>query len=182
MGAYFEVTPDNGGDGALKGNCDVITLPEDNSPFTRPDGSTGNFVDLDTACKGGGCPQPGDKCGDINDDNNPIFYDMKGAKAVADTITALCVDTDNDGALNLPNCTSWRQSGANDLCLDGGDAFPGAPSKCNCDPNFQVPIDVPAATIAVVKTASPTSISEPSGSVQFSVSATNSSPCASLTI
>jgi hypothetical protein len=182
VGAYFEVTPDTGGDGALKGTCDIITLPEDKSLFTRPDGSTGNFVDLDTTCKGGGCPQPGDKCGDIDNANNPVYYDMKGTKAVADTITALCVDTDNDGALNLPNCTSWRQSGANEICLDGGDAFPGSPSKCNCDPNFQVPINVPAATIGVVKTASPTSISEPSGSVQFSVSATNTSPFASLTI
>jgi len=182
VGAYFEVTPDSGGDGALKGTCDIITLPEDTSPFTRPDGSTGKYVDLDSTCKGGGCPQPEDKCGDIDNANNPVYYDMKGAKAVADTITALCVDTDNDGALNLPNCTSWRQSGANEVCLDGGDAFPGAPSKCNCDPNFQVPINVPAATIGVVKTASPTSISEPSGSVQFSVSATNTSPFASLTI
>jgi hypothetical protein len=182
VGAYFEILPDLLGDGALTGTCAIITLPEDETPFTRPDGSVGNFVDLDTTCTGSGCPEPEDLCGDIDDENNPIFYDMKGARVQADTITASCVDSDGDGKLNLPNCTSWRQSGANELCFNGLDAFPGSPSKCNCNPTFQLPIDVPAATIQVVKSANPTSVDEPGGSVIFSVDVTNQSPFAGVTI
>jgi hypothetical protein len=182
VGAYFETGLDTAGDGALTGTCSIVTLPEDNSPFMRPDGTGGNYVDLDTGCKGGNCPQPDDLCGDIDDDNNPVFYDMKGAKAVADTIEALCVDSDGDGLLNLPNCTSWRQSGANEMCVDPIQAFPGSPSKCNCDPGFQLPIPVPAATLSVVKTATPTSVDEPGGNVRFDVSVTNDSLFASATI
>lgn len=184
VGAYFEVKPDEAEDGALTGACQIVTLPEDESLFTRPDGTTGNYVDLDTTCKGGGCPQPLDLCGDIDDDNNPVYYDMKGNKTQADLITATCIDPDNDGKLNLPNCTSWRQSGANEVCLDGLDAFPGSPSKCNCDPNFQVPINVPAATITVEKTANPPSAPEDISGlpVQYTVEITNNSLFAVVTI
>jgi len=181
VGAYFETGLDANHDGALTGSCAIITLPETGS-FTRPDGSSGEYVDLDTACKGGSCPQPADLCGDINNSNNPIYYDMKGPKAVADTITAKCVDTDGDGKLNLPNCTSWRQSGANGLCGSPSDAYPGAPSKCNCDPAFQVPIEVPAARLKVVKTPTPTQLDEPGGVVKFSVDVTNESPFAAVEI
>jgi hypothetical protein len=181
VGAYFETSFDTAGDGALTGSCNIITLPE-TGDFTRPDFSTGSYVDLDTSCKGGGCPQPEDECGDIDNDNNPIYYDMQGPKAIADTITALCLDTDNDGFLNLPNCTSWRQSGANDVCTTPEHAFPGSPSKCNCDPNFQLPIEVPAATLDVVKTATPTTVDEPGGTIRFDVSVTNKSPFETITL
>ena len=175
--------PDTGGDGALSGTCDIITLPEYGT-FTRPDLSSGNYIDLDTACKGGGCPQPDDLCGDIDDTADPIFYDMQGPRSTPNMITATCVDPDGDGQLNLPNCTSWRQPGANDLCLSPLDAYPGSPSKCNCDPAFEVPILVPAATIDVNKTASPTSVNESLGGipVQFSVAVTNQSLFATVTI
>ncbi|MGD2136691.1 MAG: hypothetical protein PVJ66_08975 [Gammaproteobacteria bacterium] len=181
VGAYFETSFDSAGDGALTGSCNVITLPETGS-FERPDGSEGDYVDLDTACKGGKCPQPEDECGDIDNANNPIYYDMQGPKAVADTITAQCLDTDDDGFLNLPNCTSWRQSGANDVCLEPAQAFPGSPSKCNCDPNFQLPITVPAATLGVVKTATPAMLNEPGAVVKFDVSVTNKSPFETVTL
>ena len=45
----------------------------------------------------------------------------------------MCIDDDGDGNLDLPYCTSWRQPGANELCLGPLYAFPGAPSKCRCD-------------------------------------------------
>ncbi len=184
VGAYFEVKPDEAEDGALTGACQIVTLPEDETQFTRPDGTMGNYVDLDSTCKGGGCPQPKDLCGDIDNDNNPVYYDMRGNKTQADLITATCSDPDNDGKLNLPNCTSWRQSGANEVCFDGLDAFPGSPSKCNCDPNFQVPIDVPAATITVDKSASPTSVDENKDGkpVTYTVKVTNNSLFADVTI
>ena len=87
--------------------------------------------------------------------------------------TALCIDPDHDGFLNLPNCTSWRQAGANELCQSPLDAFPGAPSKCRCDDAFQLPIEVPAAKLDVVKTADPTTINEPGDSVTFKIEVSN---------
>ncbi|MDH3747371.1 MAG: hypothetical protein OER97_04125 [Gammaproteobacteria bacterium] len=169
IGLYFDINADPEGDGALTGTCSISTLPEVGS-FTRPDGSTGNFVDLDTNCNGGRCPQPEDLCGDIDNANNPIFYDLS---QTGNFIAAVCVDPDGDGQLNLPNCTSWRQSGANEVCTDPDDAFPGSPSKCNCDPEFQVPINVPPAELLVVKTANPTTVDEPGGVVTFTVEVTN---------
>ncbi|UCC14662.1 MAG: hypothetical protein JSW21_01505 [Gammaproteobacteria bacterium] len=159
-------------DGALGGQCSVGILPE-TGDFDRPDGSTGLFVDLDTTCNGGGCPQPEDTCGDINGANSPIYYDMIGPAAVPKYIEAVCTDTDNNGKLNLPNCTSWRQGGANEVCMTPEDAYPGAPSKCNCDPAFEVPINVPPAELKVKKTASPLSRPEPGGDFTFTIEITN---------
>lgn len=169
IGLYFATDDDSNGDGALSGQCSISTLPEIGG-FSRPDGSSGNFVDLDSACKGGNCPQPEDLCGDINRQNNPVFYDLG---AMGNFVTATCNDPDGDGQLNLPNCTSWRQSGANEVCLVPGDAFPGSPSKCNCDPAFQVPINVPSAVIGVTKSASTNAIQEPGEDVTFYVTVNN---------
>ncbi len=89
-------------------------------------------------CNFGTCdlnaPLSGDTCGDIDSAHNPLFPSM--------TITAQCI-AGPDGNLSLPNCTSWRQPGANDLCTSPLNAYPGAPSKCNCDKGFTVPIRVP---------------------------------------
>ncbi len=170
IGLYFAVDGDPNRDGALTGTCSISTLPEIGS-FSRPDGSSGSFVDLDSTCTGRRCPQPEDLCGDINDGANPIYFDLSASPATF--ISAWCVDLDVDGMLNLPNCTSWRQSGANEVCLGPAVAFPGAPSKCNCDPTFEVPIDIPPAELKVVKTASPTQLNEPGGTILYQVSVTN---------
>jgi cysteine-rich repeat protein len=81
---------------------------------------------------GGSCVALGpgiqDLCGDIvdsTDPRNPIFHDVTN-------ITVLCIDSNNDGGTEVGACTSWRQPGENDLCLSPLYAFPGAPSKCNC--------------------------------------------------
>ncbi|MDX1409753.1 MAG: hypothetical protein R3330_16505, partial [Saprospiraceae bacterium] len=93
-----------------------------------------------TACSPNSNPnatcEPIDLCGDIDNAPNPIILtDIE--------ITALCADPDGDSNLNLPNCTSWRQPGSNDICTSPLDAFPGAPSKCNCDPGINIEICVP---------------------------------------
>ena len=81
-----------------------------------------------------------DTCGDISKpDFNPLFPSL--------TQTVTCVDDDGDGRLDLPYCTSWRQSGANELCTTPLAAYPGAPSKCNCDPGFSIEINVPGQII-----------------------------------
>lgn len=180
IGLYFGIDGDPNGDGALTGSlfsddeppenisCSISTLPEDGT-FTRPDGTSGSFVDLDTNCKGGACPQREDLCGDINSANNPIYYDLASTD---NFITAKCIGNENNELL-LPSCTSWRQSGANEVCLAPDYAFPGSPSKCNCDPTFSVPIDVPAAELVVTKDADPTWILEPDAEVRFDITVEN---------
>ncbi|WP_020410537.1 DUF7507 domain-containing protein [Hahella ganghwensis] len=161
IGIYFVTDGDPQQDGAISGACNISTLPYQPDP---------PWLDLD----GTNDPFPGtsgpsgvqDTCGDIDKpDHNPLHPTI--------TLTAVCTDPDEDGKLNLPYCTSWRQSGANELCLTPTDAFPGSPSKCKCDDGFNVPIDVPPAELLVSKTANPTQLTEPGGNVTFSVSVTN---------
>lgn len=147
IGAYFAIDGDFGEavpDGALTGACTVATLPTDD-----PDGDGLLFgLDLDEAAG-----QTGDTCGDINKSNNPMFIpvSLTGVK---------CSDPDGDRQLNLPNCVSWRQKGANEMCTMSDDAYPGAPSKCRCDEAFNVPIEVPPAKLELTKTATVSSIDE----------------------
>ena len=61
-----------------------------------------------------------DSCGDITSASNPLQPEV--------TLTVTCVDTDADGQLDLPYCTSWRQPGGNELCLTPLAAYPG--SRC----------------------------------------------------
>jgi hypothetical protein len=96
---------------------------------------------------GGNCVAAGpglqDLCGDIDDSPNPIQYKLTN-------VTLTCIDTDNNGFLDVSACTSWRQPGDNDLCRSPLGAFPGAPSKCKCQASLQIPIQVPR-TIQVCK-------------------------------
>jgi hypothetical protein len=160
IGIWFAQDGDLNGDGAITGTCTAAT------PAYAPDPP---WLDLD----GTNDPLPGDNkpsgiqdtCGDIDDNHNPLYPGV--------TLTVACIDPDQDGKLNLPNCTSWRQDGANELCTDPTGAFPGSPSKCRCDTGFNIDIDVPPASLLVTKTADPTSVNEPSGPVSFTVTVTN---------
>jgi len=111
-----------------------------------------------------------DTCGDIDASHNPLAPEI--------TLTVVCVDLNHDEKLDLSNCSSWRQPGANELCISPTEAIPGAPSKCRCG-TITVDIDVPPATIDVVKTArtnpvtTPPSVDEPGGPVTFDVEITN---------
>jgi hypothetical protein len=98
------------------------------------------------------------------------------------TLSAACVDTDGDGNVNLPNCTSWRQPGANEVCDDPRDAFPGSPSKCKCDDTFGIPVIVEQATLEVQKSASPPTVPETGGLVTYTVQVTNEAQFVSVTI
>lgn len=166
IGLYFATDGDSNHDGALTGTCDVNKItPLAGTPV--PLGSA-NYINLDS---------PPDSCGDITNDavHDPQLVTMR-----VDNV--LCQDTDADGYLNLPNCTSWRQPGSNEVCLTELDVFPGSPSKCNCDIGFNVPIFVETGTISVTKDASPASRPEPGGEFTFSVSVTNTAQFTSLTL
>jgi hypothetical protein len=85
-----------------------------------------------------------DSCGDLNAGSyTNITFTVPNV---------LCQDTDGDGFLNLPNCTSWH-SNAGNVCTGPSTAAPETKSKCNCDDTFQVPVSVESPSGAVEKTA-----------------------------
>ena len=143
IGLWFATDGDPNGDGAISGTCTVATPAYGpDGPWRDLDGTGNTFLDTNVVSN------IQDTCGDIDTAHNPLFPVV--------TITAECLDTDGDGWLNLPSCTSWKQKGDNDLCTGplpvsnvNGTGYnssgvpPGAPSKCNCDEGFQVFIPVP---------------------------------------
>ncbi|MBN1547713.1 MAG: hypothetical protein JW902_13770 [Syntrophaceae bacterium] len=163
IGLYFATDGDANGDGALTGTCDAnIITPwalDTQAPYTVYLGSKypPGFVNLDASP---------DACGDITDDYNPQVVTVR-----VDNV--LCQAKPGTTELSLPNCTSWRQSGANELCQVAFDAYPGSPSKCNCDPGFTVPIFVDTVDITVSKSAAPASRPEPGGQFTYTVSVHN---------
>jgi hypothetical protein len=173
IGIYFATDGDLNGDGAVSGACSISSVARTpDPPWLDLDGTGDDFAGTNIASN------IQDTCGDIDALHNPLFPVI--------TITTECIDPDGNGTLNLPNCTSWRQPGANELCtgpvpemdiggpgLSSSGVTPGAPSKCRCDAGFEVPIDVPQAELLVTKTATPTSVSEPGGVVTFDVTVQN---------
>lgn len=114
-----------------------------------------------------------DSCGDVT---------SAGQIEVTFTIpNVTCNDSDGDGILNLPNCTSWHNN-AGTFCEGPDDGFPETKSKCKCDDTFQVPVLVEKPEITVAKTADPTEVDEPGGSVNFTVKVTNPAIVTDVTI
>jgi len=145
------------GGNALTGTCAISTFPYiPNPPYLDLDGTT----NTGTFCGGtpsgqpctttSQCPTgqtcstvgPGiqDLCGDIDSTHTPLSLALEN-------ITVQCIDNNGDGNLDLNACMSWRQSGANELCVTPLNAFPGAPSKCNCQPVPGVPVPVPGQIV-----------------------------------
>ena len=139
VGLWFSNDGDPNADGALTGSCTAVT------PAYAPDPS---WIDLDGVNDDpNGVIQ--DTCGDIDANHNPLMQNFE--------LTVVCVDDDGDGMLDLPYCSSWRQPGANELCVSPLDAFPGSPSKCKCEPGFSVNVPVPfSGTLEVIKELVPT--------------------------
>ena len=86
----------------------------------------------------------------------------------------LCEAAPGTNLLKLPNCTSWHsnQGTACDINVPG-DFKPDTKSKCVCDDTFTVPVTVEDATIIVKKSAQPTTLPEPGGTVTFTVTIEN---------
>jgi hypothetical protein len=165
VGLYFATDGDTDGNGALVGVCDAnIVGPK--TPPPPPQYGSDFFTQLD--------PAP-DSCGDI-DGNHPTQM----VTVLVNNV--LCNDSDGDGTLNLPNCTSWRTSGNNTTCQTSFDAYPGSPSKCNCDIGFNVPIFVEVGSLTVTKSANPTSRPEPGGAFTFTVNTKNDADFTSVTL
>jgi hypothetical protein len=127
-----------------------------------------------------GAPNPpalnldGDTCGDLN----------SGTYNITMTIpNVLCQDTNGNGKLNLPNCTSWHSNSS--TSCNTNNAFtlnPETKSKCVCDDTFEVPVTVEDAHLTVDKSANPTTIPEPGGTVTYTVKITNTASVESVAI
>ena len=129
IGLYFSTDGDPNGDRSITGQCRIVTVPfAPDLPWLDLDGTGDTFPGTNVVSN------IQDLCGDIDNDHNPLLPNI--------ILTVACVDLDGDKKLNLPNCTSWRQPGANDLCLSPLDAFPGSPSKCKCG-DLNLPILLP---------------------------------------
>jgi hypothetical protein len=96
-------------------------------------------------------PGDGDTCGDLNAGTYSLTFTIENVA---------CVDTDGDGFLNLPNCTSWHSNQGTACTIS--DPFnatnalnfhPDTKAKCVCDDTFQVPVIVESPSGAVRKTA-----------------------------
>ncbi|WP_428772573.1 hypothetical protein [Vibrio sp.] len=132
-------------------------------------GDTTQSCNADSDCKGKNntCQFTQDYCGDIDENTSPQYFEIE--------ITTACVDKDNDRKLDLPVCLSWRQPGADEYCETAVDAYPGSPSKCNCDDTFSVDIEVPPPPLSVYKSVSPATIKEPGGTATFTFDIVNPS-------
>lgn len=139
---------------ALSGTCNSSVITATNAPVT--------FKQLDTS-------DAADTCGDITGSLGTAF----NPQLVHLDISTTCTAAANTTKLALPNCTSWRQPGSNTTCKSINDAFPGSPSKCNCDNNFTIDVNVETANLAVTKAAVPTLVNEPGGSVTYTVTVHN---------
>lgn len=116
----------------------------------------------------------GDTCGDLNAGKTQVTFTIPDVA---------CEDTDGDGLLNLPYCTSWHSNqGTGCAIAKAGDFRPDTKSKCVCDDTFQVPVTVDDPSLTVVKTATPTSVVEPGDLVVFEVDIENGGNSLDLTI
>ncbi len=161
-----------GGANARLGTCSLSRLaapPPTNSPVLQLDGDT---------------------CGDLNAGTYPDPVDGNPPGLTFTIPNVLCQDSDGDGFLNLPNCTSWH-SNQGTVCSINATINANAPtpsfapdtkSKCVCDDTFQVPVTVEEAEITVVKSASPATVPETGGAVTYTVQVTNDSLVESVTI
>src|SRR4029453_11099202 len=72
-----------------------------------------------------------DTCGDLN----------AGTYSLSFTIpNVLCQDSDGDGFLNLPNCTSWHSNQGTTCSITDAFTFrPATKSKCGWGATFQDP-------------------------------------------
>lgn len=126
------------------GSCAVLTAVPGSTPFEQLDG---------------------DNVGDIRQGSYEAIWSVPGI---------MCADTDNDGFVNLPNCTSWHNGASVPAAFDNlASLAPETKSKCACDDTFNIPVRVEKAGIRVTKTATEDTVAEPGGYVTFNVKIEN---------
>ncbi len=132
---------------------------------------------------GPGLNLDGDTAGDLNSGTYLVQFELKHVYCDSKAAAGL------PQRLSLPNCTSWHSNqgtpGKISNPFNTTDALtfnPDTKSKCKCDDDFTVDVIVEAPQIAVQKDASPATVAETGGVVQFSAAVTNSSAANSVFI
>jgi hypothetical protein len=141
VGLYFAIDGDPNNDGAKSGACSANIIRDHHLDPALP-----NIVKLGA---GSAADLDGDACRDINSAHGWRHIGGKVVTLRVDNV--LCHDSDADGKLNLPNCTSWSPD-AGGACTSPKNAAPRSPSNCGCDIAFNVPISVAPTTIQVTET------------------------------
>jgi len=123
LGVGFSADGDPNGDGALTGSCSRSTVPI--PPALAIDG---------------------DACGDVTSAISPVNLE------VVDLVVK-CVDSDDDGFVNLPYYVSWAQNDTT-VCNNAAQAVPGTVSKCEINDTFNIPVHIKLPGGDLSKTAS----------------------------
>ena len=114
----------------------------------------------------------GDACGDVQSSDG-VNYRRVSLDRV------LCADRDGDGDVDISGLVTWSTNANQDVCdnpADPSDFFPDQSSKCDYNPNLNLPIVVePPPSMDVNKTALPAALAEPGGTVEFFIRVLNSS-------
>lgn len=152
IGLYFAVDGDPNGDGARSGLCSANIIRDRHIDPAFP-----NAVMLGAAVAAN---LDGDACRDINAAHGWRHIGGKVVTLRVDDV--LCNDSDGDGKLNLPNCTSWSENSAG-VCSSPQNAAPKSPSNCSCDIGFNVPILVNPKNLQVTNDNHTVSSTQPRG-------------------
>jgi hypothetical protein len=152
---------DHGGPVIGGASCSFTSLVPLEPPFDPLSGS-GGYRELD-----------GDACGEVAKDDGVNFRDF----VLTDSV--LCRDSDGDSRVDGAGLVTWSSNANEDVCTNPNDEtnfFPEQSSKCQLDPDLNLPIVVePPPSMVVDKVAQPSSLPAPGGPVEFVVMVTNSS-------
>ena len=147
IGLYFAIDGDPNSDGASSAICNANIIRHRHLDPAFP-----NTVILGAASAAN---LDGDSCGDVS--SNTGWRNIGGKVVTVRIDNTLCHDSDGDGTLNIPYCTSWSPTPGG-VCNSPENAAPTSASNCNCDIGFNVPIFVNPETIPVTKDTHPDSI------------------------
>ena len=131
----------DGGD-ARTGVCGRNYLPPNPDPLANPGtpGSEGLGGGVGPHYDGEEDEDPGDTCGDLPQGIH-WFYDLLEIDGITglpvepelvETYTIQCIDTNDDGFVDVGTCTSWDNN-RNNTCTNLFEAYPNTKAKCNCE-------------------------------------------------
>ena len=117
---------------ARTGSCHHNYLPPPLAPLASYNpgslglgNGTGPFLDDDA-----------DSCGDLTQ-GVETFYDLRAYNTFTpgdlQTLTIKCVDTDNNGFVDVGSCVSWDNNQNNPSCDNVNEAVPNTVAKCRCE-------------------------------------------------
>jgi hypothetical protein len=115
-----------------------------------------------------------DGCGDLESQTRAI--------TTLPPLTLACVDTNDDGVVDVDLCVSWDGVDAN-VCADVTDAFPTTNARCRCDGRTELSgLEISATTTTSLAPATTTTTLEPSATTTTTPTAGSPSPIAATVV